>query len=133
MAIAQLIKKLKISPKSFIAYGPDSAKIIPDSKKAKQNAKLILVTAVNPTPFGEGKTTVAIALSDSLNKQRVNTVLCLRQPSIGPTLGFKGGAVGNGKSSLVNPNLINYGLNGDFFYISTINNLIASIVDNHIY
>ena len=105
---------------------------MPSLLKTK-NKKLILVTAMNPTPTGEGKTTVAIGLNDALNKFKYKSILCLRQPSIGPTLGVKGGATGNGKSQVVPEQLINYGLTGDFYVIETINNLIASVIDNSIY
>lgn len=132
--ISKILKKYSISPSQISYYGDSCAKIQPQFIKSKKpsNKKLIVVTSINPTPMGEGKTTIAIGLSDCLNKTS-KTILCLRQPSIGPTLGLKGGATGRGKSTVNPEELINYGLTGDFFTIETIHNLIASIIDNHIY
>ena len=134
--IIDLLRKYNIKSKDLSICGNDVSKIKPntnfkDLKNSKSN--LILVTAINPTPKGEGKTTCAITITDALNSIKQKAILCLRQPSIGPTLGMKGGAAGNGWSEVVPADLINYGLTGDFFYIETINNLIASIVDNSIY
>lgn len=133
--IIKVLNRFKISQSNFQTYGNDCAKLELVSKKCAKpkNKKLILVTAMSPTPPGEGKTTVAIGLNDALNKFKYKSILCLRQPSIGPTLGVKGGATGNGKSQVVPEQLINYGLTGDFYVIETINNLIASVIDNSIY
>ena len=133
--ILKVLNRFKISQSNFQMYGNDCAKLEIVSKKCvkPKNKKLILVTAMSPTPTGEGKTTVAIGLNDALNKFKQKSILCLRQPSIGPTLGVKGGATGNGKSQVIPEQLINYGLTGDFYIIETINNLIASIIDNSIY
>ena len=133
--ITKVLNRFKISQSNFQTYGNDCAKLELVSKKCAKpkNKKLILVTAMSPTPTGEGKTTIAIGLNDALNKFKYKSILCLRQPSIGPTLGVKGGATGNGKSQVVPEQLINYGLTGDFYVIETINNLIASVIDNSIY
>ena len=133
--IAKVLNRFNISQSNFQTYGNDCAKLEIVSKKCAKpkNKKLILVTAMSPTPTGEGKTTVAIGLNDALNKFKYKSILCLRQPSIGPTLGVKGGATGNGKSQVIPEQLINYGLTGDFYVIETINNLIASVIDNNIY
>ncbi|MCF0227746.1 MAG: formate--tetrahydrofolate ligase, partial [Malacoplasma sp.] len=136
MKIDNILKRYDIKSSDLQYYGDDVAKLKPntnfkDLKNDKSN--LILVTAINPTPRGEGKTTCAIALADALNRIKRKAILCLRQPSIGPTLGFKGGATGNGWSEVIPADVINYGLTGDFFYVETINNLIASIIDNSIY
>ncbi len=127
-----LLTQYSIPSSNFHPYGSDSGKIDPVFN-SKKKAKHILVTAINPTTAGEGKTTCAICIADALNSLNKKTILCLRQPSIGPTLGMKGGATGNGKSEVVPSQLINYGLNGDFFIIETIHNLIASIIENNIY
>ena len=134
--ITELLTKYNIKSKDLSICGSDVSKVKPETnykgiKDSKSN--LILVPAINPTPKGEGKTTCAITITDALNSIKEKTILCLRQPSIGPTLGMKGGAAGNGWSEVVPADLINYGLTGDFFYIETINNLIASIIDNTIY
>ena len=133
--ITKVLNRFNISQSNFQTYGNDCAKLEIVSKKCAKpkNKKLILVTAMSPTPTGEGKTTVAIGLNDALNKFKYKSILCLRQPSIGPTLGVKGGATGNGKSQVIPEQLINYGLTGDFYVIETINNLIASVIDNNIY
>ena len=135
--IEKIINKFGIKSKDYELYGNECAKVkyetYTHNYKKPNNKKLILVTAISPTPSGEGKTTIAIGLNDCLNALGKKSILCLRQPSIGPTLGIKGGATGNGKSQILPEKLINYGLTGDFFVIETINNLIASIIDNHIY
>lgn len=134
MKLTDLCKKYKIKASDIYPYGEFGAKIKAELTPCSTTKKHILVTSINPTLAGEGKTTVAIGLADALNHADKNsTIVCLRQPSIGPTLGMKGGATGGGKSSLVNADYINLGLNGDFYLIETINNLIATIIDNHIY
>ena len=132
--ITDLVKKYNIKSKDLSICGNDVIKVRPNTNfKNLQGSNLILVTAINPTPKGEGKTTCAITITDALNSIKQKSILCLRQPSIGPTLGMKGGASGAGWSEVVPKELIDYGLTGDFFYVETINNLIASIVDNSIY
>ena len=128
MKIISLIKKLKI--KNYQLYGEDMAKIDGlDSPKGK----LILVTAINPTKFGEGKTTMSIGLADSMNKLGKNTILALREPSLGPVFGVKGGATGGGKSQIIPSEEMNLHFTGDFHAITSANNLLCALIDNHIY
>ena len=114
-------------------YGNYKAKINYNCENKKMNGKLILVTSTNPTPYGEGKTTLSIGLSDSLNKIGKKSIVVLREPSLGPVFGSKGGACGGGLAK-VEPELdINLHFNGDFHAITSANNLLCSIIDNHIY
>lgn len=102
-------------------------------KKGEKQGKLILLTSINPTPFGEGKTTSAICIADDLAKDRKKVCLALREPSLGPVFGVKGGAVGSGKSMIVPEEEINLHFTGDFHAITSANNLLCAIIDNHIY
>lgn len=95
--------------------------------------KLILMTAINPTPLGEGKTTMAIGLADGMNKIGKNAVLALREPSLGPVFGIKGGATGGGHSQIAPMEDINLHFTGDIHAITAANNLLSAIIDNHIY
>ena len=113
--------KAKISNKAFARL------------KDKKNGKLILVTAMSPTPLGEGKTTISIAIADGLNKINKNAVLALREPSLGPVFGIKGGATGGGKVQVAPMEDINLHFTGDIHAITAANNLLASLIDNHIY
>lgn len=116
--------------------GHDSAKIplsLLESNSKKKRGKLILVTAMSPTPAGEGKTTTAIGLNDGLRLIGESSLACLRQPSLGPVFGQKGGATGGGKSQLTPGEDINLGFNGDFSAIESANNLLAALIDNHIF
>lgn len=108
-------------------------KKLPTWDKSKQKGKLVLVTAMSPTSGGEGKTTISIALNDALNALGKSSIAALRQPSLGPVFGKKGGATGGGKSSVVPKDRIDLGLTGDFFAIESANNLIATLIDNHGY
>lgn len=130
--IKEVAEKLKISEEFIELYGKYKAKI--DSAKICNNkkGKLILVTAINPTPYGEGKTTVSIGLADALNHIGKNCVLVLREPSLGPVFGVKGGATGGGYSQVVPMEDINLHFNGDFHAITTANNLLCAAIDNHI-
>ena len=129
--IKDIAKKIGLSEEQIILYGDYKAKInVPISKKS---GKLILVTAISPTPFGEGKTTVSIGLSDALNKLGYKTVAALREPSMGPVFGMKGGATGGGYSQVVPMEDINLHFTGDFHAITSANNLICAAIDNHIY
>ena len=117
-------------------YGKYKAKINQkafDRLKNKENGKLILVTAMSPTPLGEGKTTVSIAIADGLNKLNKNAVLALREPSLGPVFGIKGGATGGGKVQVAPMEDINLHFTGDIHAITAANNLLSAIIDNHIY
>lgn len=117
-------------------YGKYKAKISLDVMKKyenKKNGKLILMTAINPTPLGEGKTTMAIGLADGLNKIGKNAILALREPSLGPVFGIKGGATGGGHSQIAPMEDINLHFTGDIHAITAANNLLSAIIDNHIY
>ena len=118
----------------IIPYGKYKAKIsVDDICDKKIKSRLILVTAINPTPMGEGKTTVSISLSDALNKLGKKSILALREPSLGPVFGIKGGACGGGYAQVIPMEDINLHFNGDFHAITSANNLLCSIIDNHIY
>ena len=130
MNIINLLDKLNI--KDYDLYGKNFAKIDVDYNN-KKLGKLILVTSINPTPYGEGKTTTTIGLCDSLNKLGVKTIAALREPSMGPVFGKKGGAIGGGKAKIVPENKINMNFTGDFHAITYANNLISAVIDNHIY
>ena len=130
MGILDLINKLNI--KEYELYGNDIAKINLDYNNKKMG-KLVLVTSINPTPYGEGKTTTTIGLIDSLNKLGVRAIGSLREPSMGPVFGRKGGAIGAGKAKVVPENKINLNFTGDFHAITYANNLISAVIDNHIY
>ena len=133
--IEEVAKKINISKDALINFGPYMAKI--NSKelghKEKKKAKLILVTAMSPTPAGEGKTTTTIGLTDALASQGKSVVACLREPSLGPVFGMKGGATGGGYSQAVPMENINLHFTGDFHAITSANNLLAALIDNHIY
>lgn len=128
--IDKIAKKLNL--KKIIHFGDYIAKVDFSNLK-KSKGKLILVTSINPTPYGEGKTTCAIAIADNLAKAKKKVCLALREPSLGPVFGVKGGAVGSGKSKLVPPEEINLHFTGDFHAITSANNLLCAIIDNHIY
>lgn len=124
----------KIGIKDHIElYGSDKAKIRFEEMKGEENGKLILVTSINPTPYGEGKTTVSIGLNDGLRKIGKNSIAVLREPSLGPVFGIKGGATGGGYSQVVPMEDINLHFTGDFHAITSANNLISAAIDNHIY
>ena len=104
-----------------------------DTLKDKKDGKLILVTAITPTPAGEGKTTTSVGLSDGLNKIGKKSIVCLREPSLGPSFGMKGGAAGGGYAQVVPMEQINLHFTGDFHAITSAHNLLAALIDNHIY
>lgn len=131
--IEQIIKKFNLSSRDIIPYGNYIAKLDLANFKKNKNSKLILVTAVSPTSSGEGKTTVSINLTDALNRLGKKAIVALREPSIGPCFGVKGGATGAGKASIVPSNEINLHFTGDIHAITTANNLIAACIDNEIY
>jgi len=129
-------EKLGIPTEAVLPYGKYKAKIPLDYIRSlcdRPNGKLILVTAITPTPAGEGKTTTTVGLGDALNLIGKQTMLCLREPSLGPCFGIKGGAAGGGYAQVVPMEDINLHFTGDFHAISTANNLLAAMVDNHIY
>ena len=129
--IRDIGKKVGLEEKDLLLYGVDKAKINQEPKKAK--AKLILVTAISPTPLGEGKTTVSIGLADALRKIGKDTITVLREPSMGPVFGIKGGATGGGMSQVVPMEDINLHFTGDFHAITSANDLLCAAIDNHIY
>lgn len=134
--IEEIIKKININDEDYELYGKYKAKINIDCYnkiKDKNEGNLILVTATNPTPMGEGKTTQSIGLSMALNKIGKNAVVNLREPSLGPVFGIKGGAIGGGKSTVEPSQDINLHFNGDFHAITSANNLLCAVIDNHIF
>ena len=136
MNILNLSRTLGISEEYVIPYGWDKAKIdlkINEKLKDKPDGKLVLVTAITPTKAGEGKTTTTIGLHDGMHRIGINSLACLREPSLGPVWGIKGGAVGALKSTIVPSDDINLHFTGDFHALTSTINLIAAIIDNHIY
>lgn len=134
--INDIAKKLSIDENDIDCYGKYKAKIsnsVYDKLKDKKDGKLILVTAINPTPLGEGKTTVSIAIADGLSKIGKNSILALREPSLGPVFGIKGGATGGGFVQVAPMEDINLHFTGDIHSITSANNLLSSMIDNHIY
>ena len=134
--IQDVAKKININEEELELYGKYKAKIsnsVYEKLKNKKNGKLILVTAINPTPLGEGKTTVAIGLADGLNKINKKTVLALREPSLGPVFGIKGGATGGGYAQVAPMEDINLHFTGDIHAITAANNLLSAMIDNHIF
>ena len=134
--ITKIAEKLNIQEEQLEQYGKYKAKISPEvyqNLKDKKDGKLILVTAINPTPLGEGKTTMAIGLADGLRKIGKNAVLALREPSLGPVFGIKGGATGGGHSQIAPMEDINLHFTGDIHAITSANNLLSAMIDNHIY
>jgi formate--tetrahydrofolate ligase len=129
-------ERLGIVPENLEPYGHYKAKVSMDfikSLQSKQNGKLILVSAITPTPAGEGKTTTTVGLADALNHIGKKAMLCLREPSLGPSFGVKGGAAGGGYAQVVPMEDINLHFTGDFHAITSANNLLAALIDNHIY
>lgn len=134
--INEVAKNVGISDEDLELYGKYKAKISNDvyeKIKGKKDGKLILVTAINPTPLGEGKTTISIGLADGLRKIDKSSILALREPSLGPVFGMKGGATGGGKSQIAPMEDINLHFTGDIHAITTANNLLSAMIDNHIY
>jgi len=134
--ILEIAEDLGILPESVHPYGRTKAKIDLDYIKTladRPNGKLILVTAISPTPAGEGKTTTTVGLADALNHIGEKAIACLREPSLGPCFGMKGGAAGGGYAQVIPMTDINLHFTGDFHAIGAANNLLAALVDNHIY
>ena len=133
--ITEVASRLGIADDHLEPYGHYKAKIsldYVDSLKGKPDGKLVLVTAISPTPAGEGKTTTTVGLGDALNRIGKKTVICLREPSLGPVFGVKGGAAGGGYAQIVPMEDINLHFTGDFSAIALANNLLAAMIDNHI-
>ena len=134
--IMEIGAKLGIAPEHLIPFGHTKAKVdlaYIDSLKDKPNGKLILVTAITPTPAGEGKTTTTVGLGDGLNRIGKNAMICLREPSLGPCFGVKGGAAGGGYAQVVPMEDINLHFTGDLHAIGTAHNLLSAMIDNHVY
>ena len=134
MPIEAIAEKLGLTRDDIELYGNYKAKIdYTKFNKKEDKAKLILVTAITPTPAGEGKTTTVVGLGDALNRIGKNTVIALREPSLGPVFGVKGGAAGGGYAQVVPMEDINLHFTGDFHAIGAANNLLAAMIDNHIF
>ncbi len=134
--ITEIGAKLGIGPESLIPYGHDKAKLTYDfleSLDDSKTGKLILVTAISPTPAGEGKTTTTVGLGDGLNHIGKKAMVCLREPSLGPCFGMKGGAAGGGYAQVVPMTDINLHFTGDFHAIGAAHNLLSALIDNHMY
>ena len=133
--ITEIAKTLGIAEEHIEPYGRYKAKLTPAAFAGAKDAhgKLILVTAINPTPAGEGKTTTSVGLADALHRQGKKTVVALREPSLGPCFGMKGGAAGGGYAQVVPMEDINLHFTGDFHAITTAHNLLAALIDNHIF
>ncbi|WP_298814735.1 formate--tetrahydrofolate ligase [uncultured Roseibium sp.] len=134
--IQDIGERLSIPEESLLPYGRTKAKIAADyieSLDGRNSGKLILVTAINPTPAGEGKTTTTVGLGDGLNRIGKNAMICLREPSLGPCFGMKGGAAGGGYAQVVPMEDINLHFTGDFHAITSAHNLLAALIENHIY
>ena len=134
--IDKIAEKIGLSKEDLELYGKYKAKIsdtVYKKIKDKKDGKLVLVTAISPTPLGEGKTTISIAIADGLNKIGKKAVLALREPSLGPVFGIKGGATGGGKVQIAPMEDINLHFTGDIHAITAANNLLSSMIDNHIY
>ncbi len=136
--INDILAKINVPDESaaFSPMGRHIAKInleYLDTLKDKPDGKLILVTAITPTPAGEGKTTTSVGLNDGLNKIGKKSIVCLREPSLGPSFGMKGGAAGGGYAQVVPMEQINLHFTGDFHAITSAHNLLSALIDNHIY
>jgi len=136
--ISKILKKINVpdNPSAFSPMGRHIAKINFDflnKLKKKKDGHLILVTAITPTPAGEGKTTTSVGLNDGLNKIGKKSIVCLREPSLGPSFGMKGGAAGGGYAQVVPMEQINLHFTGDFHAITSAHNLLSALIDNHIY
>lgn len=134
--IGDIAEMLGIPGDMILPYGNTKAKIDPgyiESLQDRPDGKLILVTAITPTPAGEGKTTTSVGLNDGLNRIGKKSVVCLREPSLGPCFGMKGGAAGSGYAQVIPMEDINLHFTGDFHAIGSAHNLLSAMIDNHIY
>jgi formate--tetrahydrofolate ligase len=134
--IQEIGAKIGIPSEHLLPYGHDKAKVSAEfiaSKRGEKDGKLILVTAINPTPAGEGKTTTTVGLGDGLNRIGKKAIVCIREASLGPNFGVKGGAAGGGYAQIVPMEDMNLHFTGDFHAITTAHNLLAALIDNHIY
>ncbi len=131
--ITEVAAKAGVPDEALVPYGKYKAKVDTSALPKGSNGKLILVTAINPTPAGEGKTTTSVGLSDALHRIGKKAMLCLREPSLGPCFGVKGGGAGGGKSQVMPMDEINLHFTGDFHAITSAHNLLSAMIDNHIY
>ncbi|GAB5505206.1 MAG: formate--tetrahydrofolate ligase [Rhizobiaceae bacterium] len=134
--IMEIGEKLGIPSEHLLPFGHDKAKLSSEfiaSKRGEKDGKLVLVTAINPTPAGEGKTTTTVGLGDGLNRIGKNAAICIREASLGPNFGMKGGAAGGGYAQIVPMEDMNLHFTGDFHAITTAHNLLSAMIDNHIY
>jgi formate--tetrahydrofolate ligase len=134
--IMEIGAKLGIQQEDLVPYGHDKAKVSADfiaRQKDRADGKLILVTAINPTPAGEGKTTTTVGLGDGLNRIGKKAAICIREASLGPNFGMKGGAAGGGYAQVVPMEDMNLHFTGDFHAITSAHNLLSAMIDNHIY
>ena len=134
--IGEIATKIGIPDEALMPYGRTKAKIDPQyiaSLQDKPDGKLILVTAITPTPAGEGKTTTSVGLHDGLCRIGKKSIVCLREPSLGPCFGMKGGAAGGGHAQVIPMEDINLHFTGDFHAIGAAHNLLSALIDNHIY
>ncbi|KGJ06125.1 Formate-tetrahydrofolate ligase [Paracoccus halophilus] len=136
LPIAQIAARLGLTETDFLPYGHDKAKITHDfirGLEGRARGKLVLVTAINPTPAGEGKTTTTVGLGDALNRIGQRATICIREASLGPNFGMKGGAAGGGMAQVVPMEEMNLHFTGDFHAITSAHNLLAAMIDNHIH
>src|SRR6202044_3321068 len=136
LPIQEIAARLGIPPEAVYRYGPHKAKVALDfatQASTRPRGKLILVTAISPPPAGEGKTTTTIGLGDALRRRGSRTAICLREPSLGPCFGAKGGATGGGRAQVAPMEEINLHFTGDLHAISAAHNLLAAMIDNHIH
>ena len=134
-SINQIAKTLDIDEKHLVRFGDDKAKLnteFTNSLSKNEDGKLILVTAISPTPAGEGKTTTSVGLVDGLCNIGKKAMICLREPSLGPCFGMKGGAAGGGYAQVIPMTDINLHFTGDFHAIGAAHNLLSALIDNHI-
>ena len=134
--IADIARDLGLAAEEWLPYGRDKAKVLLPALRARSgrpDGKLVVVSAITPTPGGDGKTTMTIGLGQALTRIGARAVIALREPSIGPTLGMKGGGTGGGRSQVVPMEDINLHFTGDFHAITSAHNLLAAAVDNHLH
>src|SRR5918911_3683542 len=132
LPITEIAAQLGLGADDLDTYGKYKAKIPLEVARRAVRGRLVLVTAVNPTPAGEGKSTVTVGLTQALRRLGVNAMLCMREPSLGPVFGMKGGAAGGGYSQLLPMQDINLHFTGDFHAISSTHNLLSALLDNHL-
>ena len=136
LPIAEIAARLGLGDDDILRYGPDKAKIAHHAVAGlgdRPRGHLVLVTAINPTPAGEGKTTTTVGLGDALNRIGKHATVCIREASLGPNFGMKGGAAGGGYAQIVPMEEMNLHFTGDFHAITAAHNLLAAMIDNHIY